>query len=65
MSFTPGGSNGCKVAITLAGDNGSVFGGFVSGPMIAATNVQVRTQFSWLIYYNSSRKWDVVSNKFY
>ncbi|XWS66278.1 hypothetical protein CRYUN_Cryun05aG0185700 [Craigia yunnanensis] len=41
VSLTPGGSNGSKVVITLAGNNGSVFGGYISGPLIAATNVQI------------------------
>lgn len=41
VSLIPGGGNACKVVITLAGNNGSVFGGFVSGPLIAATNIQI------------------------
>ncbi|XWS75265.1 hypothetical protein CRYUN_Cryun01aG0071100 [Craigia yunnanensis] len=41
VSLTPGGNNGYKVLITLAGNNNSVFGGYVSGPLIAATNVQI------------------------
>ncbi|XVE68657.1 hypothetical protein DITRI_Ditri09bG0086400 [Diplodiscus trichospermus] len=43
LSLTAGGNNGYKVLITLAGNNDSIFCGYVSGPLIAATNVQVRT----------------------
>ncbi|GMI86222.1 hypothetical protein HRI_002291500 [Hibiscus trionum] len=33
--------SGYRVAITLAAKNDSLFGGYVSGPLIAATNVQI------------------------
>ncbi|XVE75508.1 hypothetical protein DITRI_Ditri12bG0099300 [Diplodiscus trichospermus] len=41
VSLTPGCSKGYKVAISLVGNNGSVFAGDVSGPLIAATDVQI------------------------
>ncbi|XP_022743998.1 AT-hook motif nuclear-localized protein 8-like [Durio zibethinus] len=40
-SLASGGSNGNKVVITLTGKNDSLFGGYVSGPLVAATNVQI------------------------
>ncbi|XVF75697.1 hypothetical protein PTKIN_Ptkin13bG0207600 [Pterospermum kingtungense] len=42
VPLNPGDSNGhYKVSVTLAGNNGNVFGGYVSGPLLAATNVQI------------------------
>ncbi|KAH1038167.1 hypothetical protein J1N35_039910 [Gossypium stocksii] len=41
MPLNLGRSNGYGILITLASKNDSVFGGYVSGPLIAKTNVQI------------------------
>lgn len=41
MPLNLGRSNGYGILITLASKNDSVFGGYVSGPLMAKTNVQI------------------------